>query len=263
MNDRREKWLIALGAIALMVGASAAYAFVSAGRQNSHSATEAGFDEMEDEVLAELADPYINWQRPDGPLRVGLQAGHWKAKEAPDELENIRANGAYAAGISEWEVNLEIAEAARDLLEPHGIAVDILPATVPPAYWADAFVSIHADDNDDTRVSGYKVAAPRRDRSGRATELATLLETHYGEVTRLPLDPNVTRNMRGYYAFNYRKYEHAIHPMTPAAILETGFLSSPEDRRIIARDPEKAAQGLVDALLEFLGVQPTTAPTED
>lgn len=51
------------------------------------------------------------WKRPDGPLRVGLQAGHWKNNELPDELENLRnyGGGAKGGGMAEWEVNLAIA----------------------------------------------------------------------------------------------------------------------------------------------------------
>jgi N-acetylmuramoyl-L-alanine amidase-like protein len=243
-----------LGAL-LAIGVAAA----GAAYLPSFSTHEAGFDEPEElsEAPEPVVDEFANWVRPDGPLRVGLQAGHWKAKEAPDELENIRSNGAYAAGVSEWQANLKVAEAAKLMLEEHGIVVDILPATVPPRYWADAFIAIHADDNDDTSVTGYKVASPspRRDRSGRAAELSGLLEREYGEATGLPLDPNVTRNMRGYYAFNWRRYEHSVHPMTPSAILEMGFLSNPRDRAIFWRDPERAARGLADAVLEFLGLR--------
>lgn len=260
MSSPNRTSLLAAGAGTLLaLGVAAA----GAAYLPSFSSHEAGFDEPEElsaEDTAAPVDEFANWVRPEGPLRVGLQAGHWKAKEAPDELENIRGNGAYAAGVSEWQANLKVAELAKAMLEEHDIVVDILPATVPPRYWADAFVTIHADDNDDTRVTGYKVASPslRRDRSGKGARLATLLEREYGEATGLPLDPNVTRNMRGYYAFNWRRYEHSIHPMTPAAILEMGFLSNPRDRRIFWNDAERAARGLTDAVLEFLGVQAET-----
>ncbi len=198
-------------------------------------------------------DPYANWKRPDGPLRVGLQAGHWKAAEAPDELEKLRVNtGTSAAGITEWEVNLKIAEETKKLLEKEGIVVDLLPATIPPDYWADAFIAIHADGNADTGASGYKVAAPYRDRTGKAEALSAILAQTYERVTSLPADPNITRNMRGYYAFNWRKYEHSIHPMTPAVILETGFLTNARDRALIARNPQRSAQAIAEAVLGFL-----------
>src|SRR5690606_11575313 len=114
--------------------------------------------------------------------------------------------------------------------------VEILPTTIPPAYWADVFVSIHADGSASPSASGFRAAAPRRDRTGRAHSLAALLTTTYAEATGLRQYPTITRRMRSYYAFNYRRYEHSLHPMTVGVILETGFLTSPHDRRIIVDD---------------------------
>jgi N-acetylmuramoyl-L-alanine amidase len=75
----------------------------------------------------------VNWKRPDGPLRVGLQVGHWKSNELPDELKTLRNNtGASGDGKTEWEVNYAIAQKTADYLTEAGIKVDILPATVPP-----------------------------------------------------------------------------------------------------------------------------------
>lgn len=225
----------------------------------SVSLDEEGFDAA-DEIMT--PEPYVHprlrgldtWQRPAGPFRVALQAGHWQASEAPDEQENLRKNGTSAAGVTEWETNLEIAETTKKLLEPYGIIVDILPTTIPPNYWADVFVAIHADGNANTAVSGYKAAAPRRDVTGKAQTFASLLEASYERATGLDHDPNITRNMRGYYAFNWRRYEHSLHPMTVAVILETGFLTNAGDRRIIVEQPQKSAAGIAEAIVTFLGV---------
>ena len=54
--------------------------------------------------------------------------------------------------------------------------------------------------------------------------------------------------MQNYYAFNFRRYEHALHPMTIAVILETGFLTSTRDREVIVRAPDRAALGIVEAV---------------
>jgi hypothetical protein len=62
--------------------------------------------------------------------------------------------------------------------------------------------------------------------------------------------------MQNYYAFNFRRYEHALHPMTIGVIIETGFLTSPRDRGVIIDDPERAARGIVAAVKAF----PETAP---
>lgn len=193
------------------------------------------------------------WVRPEGPTRVALQAGHWKAAEAPDEQAGLRTNGTRGGGKAEWEVNLAIARQTAALLEEAGYTVEILPTTIPPGYWADLFVSIHADGNANTGVSGYRAAAPRRDRTGMAREFAALLTETYGQATGLPLYPTLTRRMTSYYAFNSRRYEHALHPMTVGTILETGFLTSPRDRRILVDAPERAARGIADAVMRFLG----------
>lgn len=238
----------ALGALVLATGALVGLnVFGAAG---SFSADEAGFEAP---AVADAEPAEEVWQRPDAPPTVGLQVGHWHVDDVPEELTNLKYNtGATGGGKEEWEVGLVIAEAAKALLKKEGVTVDILPATVPPAYWADAFVAIHADGNPNRDVSGYKVAAPWRDRTGRASRLAELVGRSYGETTDFQRDPNVTRNMRGYYAFNYRKYEHAIHRMTPGMILETGFLTSPHDRKILITAPEVAAKGLADGIIAFL-----------
>lgn len=206
-----------------------------------------------------------NWVRPEGPPKVALQAGHWKNGELPEELERLRGStGSSGGGMSEWEVNLAIAETTKSLLEEKGIEVEILPATIPPGYWADVFVSIHADGSEDTRKTGYKAAAPRRDFSGGAGKLVEAIESSYEEATGLVRDPNVTRNMRGYYAFAWWRYDHAIHPKAASTILETGFLTSPADRRLIVNQPEVAALGLANGITAYLQDQQLLqVPLED
>jgi hypothetical protein len=194
-----------------------------------------------------------DWKRPEEPAKVALQVGHWKSDEAPDEQKRLRGNtGASGGGKSEWEVNMEIANLTADLLKKQGINVEILPTTVPPDYWADVFVSIHADGNPDPNKSGYKAAAPRRDMTGNADKLLEFVESEYEKSTGLTYDPNVTRNMRGYYAFGWWRYDHAVHPMTTSLILETGFLTSPSDREIIVENPEVSAEGLASGILRYL-----------
>lgn len=199
-----------------------------------------------------------DWEPPEGPVRIGLQAGHWRADEAPRELSGLRGNGTRWAGTAEWEVNLAIARRAGAQLEEMGYEVDLLPAVVPPSYRAHLFISIHADGSNDPGASGYRVAPPRRDATGRAAEMAALLERSYGDATGLPRVPTVTRRMRSYYAFNFRRYEHALHPMTIGVIIETGFLTSAKDRQVILNDPERAARGIVEAVTAF----PHTPPPE-
>lgn len=184
-------------------------------------------------------------------LKVALQAGHWRADEAPRELSGLRRNGTSWQGMHEWEVNLEIAERAAGLLEEAGYQVDVLPAVVPRSYRADLFIAIHADGSDDARASGYRVASSRRDRTGRAQEVAEVLGAAYGEVTGLRRLTTTTRRMRNYYAFNSRRYRHSIHPATVGVIIETGFLTSSRDRAVIVDDPDRAALGIARAVQAY------------
>jgi len=199
------------------------------------------------------------WKPPEGPVRIALQAGHWRADEAPRELSGLRDNGTAWRGTAEWEVNLEVARQAGSLLEELGYEVDILPAVVPPSYRAHLFIAIHADGSNDSSASGFRVGSPRQDATGRASGFATLLQRSYGEVTELRRLPDVTRRMQSYYAFNFRRYEHALHPMTIGVIIETGFLTSPRDRSVIIDDPGRAARGIVEAVKAY----PLTPPPAD
>lgn len=210
----------------------------------------------EDEPQLEEFNPLSwlqDWRRPDGPPRVGLQVGHWKNSELPDELERLHGNtGSSGGGLSEWQVNLDIANQTAELLRIKGIVVDILPSTVPKSYSADAFVAIHADGSLDKSISGFKISPPRRDYSGKAQNLSDAIYATYEQSTGMALDPNISNNMRGYYAFSWRRFTHAIHPMTPGIIIETGFLTSPADRRIIINSSSKSAQGIANGIINFL-----------
>lgn len=199
---------------------------------------------------------YEDWVRPDGPAKVALQVGHWKNDEIPEELHRLRGNtGASGGGKTEWEVNYQIAVLTEEILESNGVIVELLPATVPKKYWADVFVAIHADGNNDTGKSGFKAAAPYRDLTGNANELLKFVEQEYALSTNLEKDPNITRNMRGYYAFGWWRYDHAVHPMTTSIILETGFLTSPSDRIIIVDSPQLSASGLASGIILYLKSQ--------
>jgi N-acetylmuramoyl-L-alanine amidase len=254
-------WALALAAAGLTWWGSGQLA---AGREAARSASELGFeagggaDAPDEAPLGDGDGDGGGLARPEGPLVVALQAGHWLASEAPDELANLRGNGATAAGYEEWAVNLAVAQRAAQMLEERGVRTLVLPTTVPPDFFADAFVALHADEHPDEAVSGYKLAAPRRDRSGHAAELLAAVDAAYAGATGLTRDHHVTENMRGYYAFNHLRYEHALHPLTPAIILELGYLSNPTDRELMAHEPEAAARGVADGVMEFLARQGAT-----
>lgn len=223
-------------------------------RQESQISGAPPYGASEEEVPQ--SGPYsllANWTRPEGPAKVGIQIGHYKNDELPDELERLRGNtGAQGGGKWEWEVNYEIAHLIAKDLEAQGVAVDILPATIPPSYWADVFIAIHADGSEDRTKSGYKFAGPWRDFSGGSSKLVTILEKKYEEATGLSKDENISRNMRGYYAFSWWRNEHAVHPMTTAVIAETGFLTNRNDQRLLINSPKIPASAIAEGIFEYL-----------
>jgi hypothetical protein len=191
--------------------------------------------------------------RPAGtPPRVGIQAGHWLAKELPDELARLRtSSGAFAAGYAEAQVNVDISRRVAKLLESRGMVVDVLPATIPPGYDADAFVAVHADGSPSGNSRGFKLATPWR--TSRASQhLADTLAEEYARATGLPQDDGITFNMRGYYAFNNRRHTYSVAKTTPAVIIETGFLTSAADRRLLIGQPDNVAIGIANGIIRYL-----------
>ena len=189
-----------------------------------------------------------------GQKQVALQVGHWKMEEVPWELRALdQERQAQGGGKMEWEVNLAIAQETAKILEAKGIGVTLLPAILPSIYRADVFVAIHADQNPSLPyASGFKVAASVFDQSGKAKRLAQLLGEEYRKTTWLTKESYIPLSMPYYYAFNSGKFLYAIHPVTPAVIIETGYLPNPRDRAIILTNPHMAAQGIAQGILKFL-----------
>lgn len=190
---------------------------------------------------------------------VGLQVGHWQAQLLPEELAVLRSNfGAERDGYRELDANYAVTQAAARALRASGVQVDILPATVPADYRADAFVSLHSDQEVSEHARGYKIAASAmsQNRAG-SRSLAADVADEYAAQTGLPRDARrlaVTPDMRYYYAFNSTDFKHAIDPATPAAILELGFITDADDRAVIFEQPEAAGQAVAAGILRFLQV---------
>jgi N-acetylmuramoyl-L-alanine amidase len=196
---------------------------------------------------------------PSGPPRVGVQVGHWKLAELPDELARFKIySGTYWGGYDEWEMNIVIAEALRDQLEAAGMIVDLLPATVPIGYQADAFVSIHIDGVTGEQAEwrhGYKVAAPYRS-SPAGLALAQAVAESYAQSTGLPEDPlGPSFNMRAHYIFSPHRFWHSVAPTTPSIMVECGFATHPTDRQLIFEQPDLIATGIAEGILAFLSAQ--------
>lgn len=187
-----------------------------------------------------------------GPVVIGVVAGHWKNDSGavcPD-------------GLREVDVNLQVASLVQKALSEEGYRVDLLEEFDPRLtdYRAAALVSIHNDSCDyvNDQASGYKVAAAMANRHPEmAARLTACLRQRYGKATGLAVhSTSVTSDMTLYHAFG------EINELTPAAIIETGFLNL--DRELLTKHPDKVAQGIVDGILCFVRnesiVPPTAAP---
>jgi N-acetylmuramoyl-L-alanine amidase len=173
-------------------------------------------------------------------LRIGIVSGHW-GNDSGSVCDD---------GLTEEQVNLEIAQRVMQTLKNDGFEVDLLKEFDErlKGYAAVALVSIHNDScqyiND--QATGYKVAgasaSPVPDKTSR---LVACLTDRYARRTGLRFHYNtVTRDMTGYHAFG------EIDPNTPAAIIETGFLNL--DREILTKDTDKVAQGVSDGILCYI-----------
>ena len=199
-----------------------------------------------------------------GPPRIGLQVGHLDAAAMPAELSKLRTStGATAGGLEEVDVNHAVVRALAARLRHDGFEVDVFDATVPPRYRADLVLAVHADASPDPHREGYKSAhyLPLRNRRDPLLKLAIdramLAGTPLGDDDR-----NVSLDMLKYYAFNARRFRHALARGTPALIVELGYLSNARDRAYLER-PQRAAQALADGVVSYLhdvGRIPADAP---
>lgn len=190
------------------------------------------------------------------PRRVAIQAGHWRASEAPLEFPNLRfSTGASIFGVNEVDIVLDVAQRLVVILRDRGYVVDLLPATVPPSYLADVFVSLHADSDVTSTARGFKIAHGTY-RSPHDKLLVQALIDDYYAGTGLPWNERVTADMTDYYAFAWFRYEHALAPHTAAAIVEMGFISHPLDRPVLTDEPDRVARAIAEGIGRFLDAVP-------
>ena len=194
---------------------------------------------------------------PTGPRRVGIQVGHWKTDEAPAELRSlVPQTGAAWEGVTELDVNLDVAQRLAVILNAKGIAVDILPVNVPVGYIADAVIALHVDSDGVGEISGFKMAHNAR-RGPFEEALLADVKAAYAAATHLDYDAqHVTRNMTGYFLYNWSRYQHAVSAYAPGVILEMGYISNDDDRALMVDHPDVLANGIADGILKFLNDTP-------
>ena len=186
--------------------------------------------------------------------RVAIQVGHWKNNELPEQLSSLEGNtGASGGGRREVDVNMDVANRVAKLLRDAGVTVEVLPATVPTGYTADAFVAIHADGNSSNQARGFKISTRWRSTvAAQDAMLVDLLTEQYRAATGLPEDDGVTRNMRGYYAYAPFHPNYRVSNFTPGAIVEMGFMTNATDRQVMFNETDKVASGIAQGILRYL-----------
>jgi len=170
--------------------------------------------------------------------KVGIVAGHWGSDSGavcPD-------------GLTEVEINLEVAHRVADLLRRKGYEVEVLEEFSPKlkGYRAEAFVSIHADSCNVPEASGFKVAHVSSSATPEEEDrLVECLKEEYSRITGLAFhEHSITYDMRYYHAFL------EIDSKTPGAIIETGFMSG--DRELLTEHPDAVAKGIAAGIVHFL-----------
>ena len=194
----------------------------------------------------------------NGQRRVGIQIGHWMTDDVPKEYGTRiqQQTGTSWAGYTEVDTTTAIAERMKTMLQAQGIAVDILPTTVPAGYLADVFIALHCDGDGVGELSGFKMAVGSR-RGTFDGKLMQAVKDVYAKATGLGYDAeHVTRNMTNYYPFNWSRYQHATSPFTPSTIIELGFLSNDDDRELLVDHPDELASALVNGIFKFLDDNP-------
>jgi len=181
--------------------------------------------------------------------RVGIVAGHYGSD-----------SGAVCSnGMTEVELNLEIATLVQKALSDRGYQVDLLEEFDPRlnGYRGAVLISIHLDSCEyvNDQATGFKVAAALSVQNLAASQRLTACMTdRYAKVTGLPNHAgSVTDDMTYYHAFA------EIHPETIAAIIEAGFMNM--DYRFITEETDRVADGIVAGILCYLTGEETSLPT--
>ena len=188
-------------------------------------------------TLAPTSQPTPNWAQV-----IGIVSGHRGPENDPGAV--------CPDGLTEASVNLSVAQLVVRNLRGLGYTVDLLDEFDPRLenYQAAALVSIHSNTCQDfgERVSGFLVAAAQARISARASDsrLVNCIAQNYAAATQLERRSELTLDMTDYHTFR------EIHALTPAAIIELGFLLG--DRDLLTQHPDTLARGITDGIRCYL-----------
>lgn len=172
-----------------------------------------------------------------GPIRIAIVVGH----------RNSDSGAVCDDGLTEVEVNTNIAEQVYTQLTEQGIHTDLLDEFDPRLanYYGTAFISIHADScvYYNELATGFKIAGSSFTDS---SQLSICVESAYRDATHMFYHENtITPHMTDYHAFR----EIALG--VPAIIIETGFMNL--DREMLTIKANIPATGIANGILCYLG----------
>ena len=181
--------------------------------------------------------PTPNWAR-----RVGVVSGHRGPQNDPGAV--------CPDGLTEASINEAVSAIVVRNLRGRGYTVDLLDEFDQRLdnYQAAALLSIHTNTCQDFGevVSGYLIAAAAARITSRGTDglLVDCVSQSYALASGLERREGVTVDMTDYHTFR------EIHPQTPAAIIELGFMLA--DRQILTEGVDVLGRGITDGLICFL-----------
>lgn len=209
------------------------------------------YPEFSKEALYHRFPEFDRWQ-PFSDKKIALQIGHLLEEKLPLELIYLgKDGGARVKRLREVELNKPVAEKVKTILESQGYKVEILTAILPPAYYSDVFVSLHSN-YDKEIVSGFLVGTPHIDYSDNGDLLKTIIIDEYKKATGMKFIDYESTDMTRYYSFNWSKFKRAIHPKTPAVILEMGNMKNFNDLLMLTLGQDKIAEGIANGIMKFL-----------
>lgn len=205
-------------------------------------------------LLAKIASPGETptpVATPNWHYRIGIISGH----RGQDSGAVCEDEYGYPE-LLEVDINFAVAQRVVAKLKAENFAVDLLDENDPRLdnYQGVALVSIHANTCYDfgEYVSGYIVAkAEARPDFGADTLLRECVALNFGALLPLERSYILTLDMTDYHVFRI------IHPLTPAAILEMGYMLA--DREILENEPELLAQAITNGIFCYLGLSGNVA----
>lgn len=176
--------------------------------------------------------------------RIGVISGH-RGRDSGAVCEDEYGN----PDLLEVDINFAVAQRIVARLRAENYAIDMLDEIDPRLedYRAALMVSIHANTCADFEevVSGYIVhKSDARPEGGADSFLRECIALNYGAAVPLQRSYAETEDLINYHAFQ------RIHPLTPAVIVELGYMLA--DREILTQDPDLLADAITAGILCFL-----------